>query len=184
MLLLEHNTPEVFATLSLFFAFLRCKPVQNWSSPYITPWRHREGIKVHVYYFFNLGARWEWVVNVTPRPHYPRQWTGTQSTGCGVDSRARLDGCGKFAPPGFDSRTVQPLASRYTGYAIPAHGQSIRPEKVMKNGFGHVCVTAFSYSAGSKFPYVFAWRVKGKTISYFSPHDLSTAQTVDITYTC
>jgi hypothetical protein len=24
-------------------------------------------------------------------------------------------------PPGFDSRTVQPVASRYTGWAIPAH---------------------------------------------------------------
>jgi hypothetical protein len=25
-------------------------------------------------------------------------------------------------PPGFDPRTVQPEASRYTDYAIPAHG--------------------------------------------------------------
>jgi hypothetical protein len=24
-------------------------------------------------------------------------------------------------PPGFDPRTVQPVASRYTDYAIPAH---------------------------------------------------------------
>ena len=24
-------------------------------------------------------------------------------------------------PPGFDTRTVQPVASRYTGWAIPAH---------------------------------------------------------------
>ena len=27
-------------------------------------------------------------------------------------------------PPGFDSRTVQLVASRYTDYAIPAHGYS------------------------------------------------------------
>jgi hypothetical protein len=26
-------------------------------------------------------------------------------------------------PPGFDPRTVQPVASRYTDYAIPAHIQ-------------------------------------------------------------
>jgi hypothetical protein len=26
-----------------------------------------------------------------------------------------------FPPPGFDSRTVQPVASRYIDYALPAH---------------------------------------------------------------
>ena len=32
--------------------------------------------------------------------------------------RAGLDRCGKSRPtPGFDPRTVQPVASRYTGYA-------------------------------------------------------------------
>ena len=32
-----------------------------------------------------------------------------------------LDGCKKSRPPpGFDPRTVQPVASRYTDYAIPA----------------------------------------------------------------
>ena len=32
--------------------------------------------------------------------------------------RAGLDRCGNLAPPtGFDPRTVQPVASRYTGYA-------------------------------------------------------------------
>ena len=36
--------------------------------------------------------------------------------------RAGLDWCGKFPPPpGFDPRTVQPVASRYTDWAIPAH---------------------------------------------------------------
>ena len=35
--------------------------------------------------------------------------------------RAGLDGCGKSRPkPGFDPRTVQPVASRYTDWAIPA----------------------------------------------------------------
>ena len=25
------------------------------------------GVELQLYYFFNLGARWGWVVNVTPR---------------------------------------------------------------------------------------------------------------------
>jgi len=32
--------------------------------------------------------------------------------------RAGLDGCGN---PEFDSRTVQPVVSCYTNYAIPSH---------------------------------------------------------------
>jgi hypothetical protein len=36
--------------------------------------------------------------------------------------RVGLDGCGKSRhPPGFDPRTVQPVASRYTDWAIAAH---------------------------------------------------------------
>ena len=39
-----------------------------------------------------------------------------------VDSRGGLEGCGKFRPsPGFDPRTVQPVASSYIDYAIPAN---------------------------------------------------------------
>jgi hypothetical protein len=37
-----------------------------------------------------------------------------------VGPRAGLDGCGKSRPPpGFDPRTVQPVASRYIDYSIP-----------------------------------------------------------------
>jgi len=25
-------------------------------------------------FFLNLGAKWEWVVNATPRPLYPYEW--------------------------------------------------------------------------------------------------------------
>jgi hypothetical protein len=31
-------------------------------------------------------------------------------------------------PPGFDPRTVQPVASRYTGWAIPAHLSEVEPK--------------------------------------------------------
>ena len=39
-----------------------------------------------------------------------------------MDPKAGLDGCGKSRPPppGFDHRTVQPIASLYTDCAIPA----------------------------------------------------------------
>jgi hypothetical protein len=62
-----------------------------------------------------------WVVNATPRPLYLRERPGALCVGGWVSPRAGLDGCGKSRPPpGFDPRTVQPLASRYTVYAIPA----------------------------------------------------------------
>jgi len=67
-----------------------------------------------------------WVVNATPRPFYPRERAGTHSIGGWVGCRAGLDGCGKSRPPpGFDPRTVQPVASRCTDCANPAHALSI-----------------------------------------------------------
>jgi hypothetical protein len=55
------------------------------------------------------------VVNVTPRPLYPLERPGTHCIGGWVVLRAGLDRCGKSRPPpGFDPRTVQPVASRYT----------------------------------------------------------------------
>ena len=39
-----------------------------------------------------------------------------------VGPRSGLDGRGNSRPlPGFDPRTFQPVASRYTDWAIPAH---------------------------------------------------------------
>jgi hypothetical protein len=63
-----------------------------------------------------------WVVNATPRPLYPRERPGTHCIGGWVGSRAGLDGCRKSRPPpGFDPRTLQPVASRYIDWAIAAH---------------------------------------------------------------
>jgi hypothetical protein len=44
-----------------------------------------------------------------------RERPGTHCLGGWVETRTGLDGCEKSRPPpGFDSRTVQPVASRYT----------------------------------------------------------------------
>jgi len=64
-----------------------------------------------------------WVVNATPRPLYPRERPSTHCT-----TYKKLDGPhGRSGPvrktspsPGFDSRTVQPLASHYTDWYVVA----------------------------------------------------------------
>ena len=56
-----------------------------------------------------------WVVNATPRPVYPLESPGAHFIRNWVDPRAGLDGCGRTRPPpGFELRTVQAVASRYT----------------------------------------------------------------------
>jgi len=63
----------------------------------------------------------EWVVNATPRPLFPRERPGTHCIGGWVGPRASLDECGNSRPPpGFDPRTVHPVASRCTDWAVPA----------------------------------------------------------------
>jgi hypothetical protein len=48
--------------------------------------------------------------------------------------RASPDGCGKSPlPPGFDPRTIHPVASRYTDYALPAHDVGCGTENTLKN---------------------------------------------------
>jgi hypothetical protein len=57
----------------------------------------------------------------TPVALPPGKWPGNHCIGVWVGPRTGLDGCEKpRSPPGFDPRIVQPVASRYTDYAIPA----------------------------------------------------------------
>ena len=67
-----------------------------------------------LYSFLNLGTRcggWS-----TPRPGKETRHPLYRRL---VGPRSCLDGCGKSAPsPGFDPRTVQPVASRYTDSSI------------------------------------------------------------------
>jgi len=51
----------------------------------------------------------------------PGKRPGAHCIGGWVGPTVGLDGCKKSPPPGFDPRTVQPVASRYTDWAIPAH---------------------------------------------------------------
>ena len=65
--------------------------------------------------FMTSALRWGWVVSTKPLPLYPQERPGTHCTVGWVGPRAGLEGCGKSRPPpGFDPRTVQPVASRYT----------------------------------------------------------------------
>jgi hypothetical protein len=82
----------------------------------------KTNINIHkIYSFFNLGARWGRVTNATLRSLYSRGKTryplyrragGLQSRSGRVQKTS--------PPPGFDPRTVNRVASRYTDWAIPA----------------------------------------------------------------
>jgi len=59
-----------------------------------------------------------WVVNATPRPFWRRERPGTHCVGGWVGPRADAE---ILPSSGLDPRTVQPVASRYSDYAILAH---------------------------------------------------------------
>jgi len=72
--------------------------------------------------FLDHGTRRWWGQRHAPAAIYPQERPGTRCTGGWVDPRAVLDRCGKSNPPlGFDPRTIQPVASRYTNWATPVH---------------------------------------------------------------
>jgi hypothetical protein len=55
-----------------------------------------------------------------------------------------LDRCGKSRPPlGFDPRTVQPVASRYTELAIPAHKIRYNRRKLCPLYGSHMTYTVY-----------------------------------------
>ena len=64
------------------------------------------------------------MVNATPRPLCLRERPGTHCTGGLVGPRVFWMGAENLAPPGFDPRTIQPVASRYTDCAVTAHPRS------------------------------------------------------------
>jgi len=63
---------------------------------------------------FNLGARWLWVVNATPRPLYSGKETRYPFYRRLGGPQNRSGKVRKISPqPGLDPRTVQSVASRY-----------------------------------------------------------------------
>ena len=72
--------------------------------------------------FFSLGAGWGWVVNATPWPLYPHGETRYPLCERLRGPQGRSGRVREISPsPGFDPRTVKPVASVYTDYAIPSH---------------------------------------------------------------
>lgn len=87
------------------------------------PWRHTSVLQLYLYSFFNLNARSGWVISATPQPLYPSetpcslptvQEAGWASEPIGMDTE-------NLTSLVFKPRTVQPAASCYNDYAIPAH---------------------------------------------------------------
>ena len=96
-----NNCTEVFITNSVLVCKGKVHP--------------RGGLEVQLYSFFNLGARWGWVGNATPRPLYPGKETRYPLNRSLGGPQGRSGRVRKISPPpGFDPRTVQLVESRYT----------------------------------------------------------------------
>jgi hypothetical protein len=72
----------------------------------------------------NLGARWGWVGNAMPQLVYPRERPGTRyryrTVGWTPEPSARIWHRENLLPPlGFEHRTAQRVAARYTVYCSP-----------------------------------------------------------------
>jgi hypothetical protein len=77
----------------------------------------------------------------------PRDWPSIHFTGCWIGPRAGLDGCwNSRSPPGFDPRTVQLVASRYTDWAI------------QKNKIAFVNNNSHSLDIDVNLAFFFVWR--------------------------
>ena len=88
---------------------------------------HR-GIRGIALLFFDHGTRRGWEVSLTPRPLFtPRERPSTHCTGGWVGPGPVRTGAENLAPPGFDLRTVQPVASRFTDWSTPAHNVEYSP---------------------------------------------------------
>jgi len=68
-----------------------------------------------------------WVINVTPRQLYPGEKDpGSHCIGSWVGHKCRSGRVRKISPlSGIDSRTVQPVVSLYTEYAILTQGAGV-----------------------------------------------------------
>ena len=99
--------------------------VQFTLSLYNRPWRSRWKAQVQLYSFLNLGAWWEWAVKPRSDKFISGKETWYPLHRRFVGPQGRSGRVGKITPPqGFDPRTVQPVASRYTNWAIADHDET------------------------------------------------------------
>jgi len=86
----------------------------------------QRGVQVYLYAFFNLGARCGRVVRTRSDSFTPRKVTRypLYSKLVGPQGQSKRV-WNLLSQPGFDPRTAQPVASRYTDWAIPAHMQCV-----------------------------------------------------------
>jgi hypothetical protein len=73
---------------------------------------------VQLYNFFNLGTRWSGWSTPSPGRFIPEKETRYPVQEVGWAPGPVWTGAEDLAPPGFDPRTVQPVASRYTDYTF------------------------------------------------------------------
>ena len=111
----------------------------SYSSPYNRPWRPKGGVRVQLYSFFNLDAKWGFVVNVTPRPLYPQERAGTYCTRGWVRPRAGLDGCGR-SHPHRDS-----IAGPSSQLVISSNTVSVKLEQELNCSKSHIGVRNMTY---------------------------------------
>ena len=91
------------------------------------------GIEVELYSFFDLAARW----GGCSTPRFGRLTTGKVTQyllyvpGGPQDRSGRVR---KILPqPGFDPRTVRPVASRYTDWALLVDSETVYGRRISKN---------------------------------------------------
>jgi hypothetical protein len=93
-----------------------------------TLWRHIGRVEIQLYAFFDVSTKWRWVVRFTSRPFCPqgksprypmdRRLCGPQSwSGRGIEEKN--SSTGRESNPYHP--IIQPVASCYTDWAIPAH---------------------------------------------------------------
>ena len=75
-------------------------------------------------------ARNGWFIRDTPQPIYPRESPATHCKGSRVVLRDGLDAFGKFLPSsGFEPRSTQSVAGRYTDNDAPATSKHVYPTR-------------------------------------------------------
>ena len=88
-------------------------------------------VEVSLYFFFNLGVRWGGWATPLPGSFIPKKETRYplyRRLGGPLSRSGRLR---KISlTPGFDPRTVQPVAGRCIDHAIPVHRTLVKPKNI------------------------------------------------------